>query len=113
MSRSGLTSSRPKTMQRTRNIMQTREQEVAAFEMKYAKKVDEDAKIWALKSLMPETLFGEASIVGRKSFNFCADLCAAIITYMDDKVPVSMMKQGPPMSTTNMIQTLSAGDQGE
>ena len=37
------------------------EQEVAEFEMKNAKKVDEDAKILALKSIMPETLFGEAA----------------------------------------------------
>ena len=29
------------------------------------------------------------------------------------KVPVSMMKHGPPISTTNMVQTLSTGDEGE
>ena len=46
--------------------MQTWEQEVAEFEMKYAKKVDEDAKILALKSIMPETLFGGAGRVQRK-----------------------------------------------
>ena len=30
---------------------------VAEFEMKYAMKVDEDAKILALNSIMPEILF--------------------------------------------------------
>ena len=39
------------------NIMQTWEQEVAEFEMKCAKKVDEDAKILALLSNMSETSF--------------------------------------------------------
>ena len=37
----------------------------------------------------------------------------AIINSLNDKVPVSMMKQGPPISTTNMVQTLNTGDQGE
>ena len=37
--------------------MQTWEQEVAEFEMKFAETVDEDAKILALKSIMPQTLF--------------------------------------------------------
>ena len=81
--------------------------------LKYAKKVDEDAKIVALKSIMPETLFGEAGEFRGRSFNFCADLCTAIIKYLNDKVPVSIMKQGPPISTTNMVQTLSTGDQGK
>ena len=36
------------------HIVQTWEQEVAEFEMKFAEKVDEDAKILALKSVMPE-----------------------------------------------------------
>ena len=67
--------------------------------MKYAKKVDEDAKILALKSIMPETLLGEASVFSGKSFNLNADTRTAIINYLDDKVPVSMMKQGPLIST--------------
>ena len=45
--------------------------------------------------------------------NLYTDLRTAIIHYLDDKVPVSVMKQGPPRSTTNMVQTLSTEDQGE
>ena len=73
VSQSGLTSSRPKTLQSARNIKQA---------------------------------YSEAD-------NFYANLRTAIIKYLDDKVPVPMMKQGPPASTTNMVQTLSTGDQGE
>ena len=85
-----LTSSRLKTLKSARNIMQTWEHEVAEFEMKLGKKVEEDAKILTLKSIMPETMFGEVCV----SFNFHADLRTAIINYLDHKVPVSMMKQG-------------------
>ena len=69
-----VTSSRLRTLQSAGNIMQTWEQEVAKFEMKYAKKVDEDAKILALKSIVPETLFGEAGVFGGRSFNLYAEL---------------------------------------
>ena len=113
VSQSGLTSTRPKTLQNARNTMQTWEQEVAEFEMKYAKKDDEDAQILALKSIMPETVFGEAGVFRGKSFNLCSDLRTAVINYLDDKVPVSMMKQGPSIATTNMVQTMSTADQGE
>ena len=81
VSHSGLTSARPKTLQNARNIMQTWEEEVAEFEMKYAKKVDEDAKILALKSIMPETLFEEAGVFRGKSFNLHADLRTVIINF--------------------------------
>ena len=86
---------------------------MAELEMKCAKKVDEDAKILALKSIMPDTLFGEAGVFRGRSFNSHADLRTAIINHLDDKVLVSMMKQGPPTSTTNVVQTLSKGEQGE
>ena len=43
-----------KALRSARNLAQTWEQEVAEFEMKFAEKVDEDAKILALKSMMPE-----------------------------------------------------------
>ena len=72
-----MTSSRHMTLQSARNIMQTWEQEVAQFEMKYAKKVDEDAKILALKSIMPDALFGEAGVLRGRSFNLYADLRTA------------------------------------
>ena len=68
----------------------------AEFEMKWAKKVGEDAKILAPKSIMPETLFGEASVLRGRSFNLHAYLRTAIINYLDDKEPASMTKQGPP-----------------
>ena len=79
--------------------------------MALAEKVDEDAKILALKSIMPETLFGEAGVFRGRPCNFYADLRTALIHYLDDKVTVSMMKQSPPISPTNMVQT--SGDQGE
>ena len=61
--------------------------------MKYAKKVDEDEKILALKSIMPDALFGETGVFRGRSFNVYVDLRTAIINYLDDKVLVSMMKQ--------------------
>ena len=85
---------------------------MAECEKKDARKVDEDTKILALKSIMPETLFGEVDVFRGRSFNLYVDLRAAIINYVDDKVPVSMMKQGPSVSTTNMVQNLTTGDQG-
>ena len=107
VSQSGLTSARLKTVQSVRNSMQTWEQEVAEFEMKCVKKVDEDSKVLALESLMSETLFGGAS------YNANVDLRTAIINYLDDNVPVSTMKQGQSISTANMVQSLITGDQGE
>ena len=74
VSRIGLTSSRLKTLQSARKVMQTWEQEVADFEMKYAQKVAEDVKILALKSILPETLFGEAGAFRGLSFNLYTDL---------------------------------------
>ena len=41
------------------------------------------------------------------------DLRTAIINNQDDKVRVSMMKQGSSISTANMFQSLTIGDQGE
>ena len=73
--------------------MQAWEQEVAEFEIKYAKRVDKDAKILALKSIMPETLFGEAGVFRGRSFSTYAELRTYIIRYLDDKVPVSMMDE--------------------
>ena len=77
---------RPRTLQSARTIMQTWEQEVAEFEMKYAKKVDEDAKILALKSIMHETFLGESGVFRGRSFNFYVELRTAIINYSNDKV---------------------------
>ena len=108
---SGVTSPRPKTLQSARNIMQTWEPGVAV--MKRAKKVDVDAMMLALKSIMTETSFREAGVCKRRSFNFCADLRTAALNCLDDKVPVSIMKQGPPMTTTNMVQTMRSRDEGE
>ena len=70
VSPSGITPTRPKTLQASRTTMQAWEQEVAEFEIKYAKRVDEDAKILALKSIMPETLFGESRCVPREIIQY-------------------------------------------
>ena len=51
--------------------------------MKYAKKVGDNAKISALNSMMPETLFGESGVFRGRSFNLYADLRTAIINYLD------------------------------
>ena len=61
--------------------------------MKYAKKVEEDEKILALKSIMPDALFGETGVFRGRSFNLYAVLRTATINNLDDKVPASMMKQ--------------------
>ena len=44
------------------------EQVVAEFETKYAKRIEEDAKILALRSIMLETLLGEAGVLWGKWF---------------------------------------------
>ena len=67
---------------------------MAEFEIQHAKKVDEVAKVLALKSIMPKTLFGEAGVFRGRSFNVKMDLSTAIINRLDDKVPVSMMRKG-------------------
>ena len=74
VSPSGITPTRPKTLQASRTTMQAWEQEVAEFEIKYAKRVDEDANILALKSIMPETLFGEAVVFRGRTFSTYAEL---------------------------------------
>ena len=42
-----------------------------------------------------------------------SDFRRAVLGFLDDKVPVSIMKQGPPMTTTNMVQTMRSRDEGE
>ena len=66
VSQSGLTSAKPKTLQIARNTTQMWEQEVAEFEEKYTKKVVEDAKILALKSIMPENSVRRSGCIQRK-----------------------------------------------
>ena len=46
--------------------MQASRQEVADVETKFARRVYEDAKIAALRSIMPEALFGEAGVLRGK-----------------------------------------------
>ena len=90
--------------------MQAWEQEVAEFEIKYAERVDEDAKILPLKSIMPDTLFGEAGVFRGRSFSIHAELRTSIIRYLDDKVPVSMMTKSSLSSvTTSFVQNLIEG----
>ena len=86
--------------------MQAWEQEVGESEVKHAKRIGKDAKILALTSIMLEALFGEAGVFRGRSLSTYADLRASVIMYLDDKVPVSMLKSGSP-STWNFVQNLS------
>ena len=108
---SGLTSARPKKLHSARNTCRCGNKSMKEFEIQHAKKVDGVAKIMALKSIRPETLLGQTGVFRGRSFNLFMDLRTAIINCLDDKVPVSMMKKGPSVSTTNMVQTLSTGEQ--
>ena len=105
-SASGLTPTRPSTPQNARSTMQAWELEVAEFEVKYVNRIDEDAKVLAPKTIMLDTLFGEAGVFRSGSFSTYADLRVSLVRYLDDKVPVSMMKPGSP-STTNLAQNLN------
>ena len=96
-------SARPKTLQSVRNTMQTWEQGVAQLEMTYSKKVLMKMRRSWYKSIMRETLFGEAGVFRGISFKLYVDLRTSVIEYLDDKVPVSMKKQGPSLSTANMV----------
>ena len=58
-------------------------------------------------------LFGEAGVFRGRLFNFFVDLRTAIINYLDDNVPVSTTNQSPSISTTNMVQSLTAGEPEE
>ena len=113
VSQSGLKPARLKTPHSARGITQRCRQEVAEFEMKHAKKVDEDAKVLAPKSIMLGMLSGEEGVFRGRSFNLYVDLRTAIINFLDHDVPVSMMKQSLSISKTNMVQSLTAGEQGE
>ena len=75
--------------------------------MNYAKKVEENEKILALKSIMPDALFGEAGVFRGRSFNLYADLRTITINYLDGKVPVSMMKQVNQYQQRNTVQNSS------
>ena len=62
---------------------------------------------------MPGMLFGEAGVFRGRLFNLVVDLRTAIINYLDDNVPVSTTNQSPSISTTNMVQSLTAGEPEE
>ena len=66
VSMSVFASTSPETLQSARSTMQASKQEVAELETKYAKKIDEDAKILVLRSIMPEAQFGEAGVLRGK-----------------------------------------------
>ena len=95
----GLTSTRPRTLQGGKSTLQA-----------WAKRIDEDAKILALKSTMLETLFGEAGVLTDRSVSTYADLHASIIRFLDDKLPVSMVETSSS-STTNVVQNLAENTQ--
>ena len=71
---SDLTSARPNTLQNATHVMHTWEQVVAEFEMKNAKKGDEDAKIMVSNSIMQEKLFGAAGAFSSTSLRICTQL---------------------------------------
>ena len=70
--------------------MQASRQELAEFETTYAKRIDEDAKIVALRSIMLATLFGEAGVLTGKWCITYADFRASIIRFLDHNEPVSI-----------------------
>ena len=87
----GLTSTRSRTLQGGKSTLQA-----------WAKRIDEDAKILALKSTMLETLFCEAVVLTGRSLFTYVDLRASIIRFLDDKLPVSMVETSSS-STTNVV----------
>ena len=109
VSPSGITPTRPKTLQASRTTMQAWEQEAAEFEIKHGKMVEEGAKILVLKSIMPETLFGEAGVFRGRSFSTYAELRTSIIRYLHDKVSM-MTKSSSSSVTTSFVQNLIEGE---
>ena len=73
---------------------------MAEFEMKFAEKVDEDAKILALKSIMSET-----QAYSGEDLSTLMRTCAQ----PSSTSWVTKCASVPPISTTNMVQTLSTG----
>ena len=57
-----------KTLDQARTLFQKWENEVHAFELRFAKHIDEDAKMLAAKSLMPMTMFGQTGAFRGRSF---------------------------------------------
>ena len=72
--------------------------------MKCAKNVDAHAKILALKSIMTETLCGNAGVFQGRSVNMYSDLRTAILGCWDDSVLVSMMESGYSCPTTCKVK---------
>ena len=62
-----------------------------------------------LKSIMPETWFRKEGVFRGRSFN----VHTALRAQPSSTIWMSMMKQGPSSSTTNMVQSLTTGEQGE
>ena len=111
VSPSGITPTWPKTLQASRTTMQAWKRKWQNSKSSTPKRVDEDAKILALKSIMPETLFGEAGEFRRRSFSTYAELCTSIIRYLDDKVPVSMMTKSSSSNVTScFVQNVIEGE---
>ena len=71
-----------------------------------------DAKILALTSPIPKTLFIEAGVFRGRTFSTYAELSTAIIRYLEDKVSVSMVPRSSSSSvTTSLVQHLHEGEQ--
>jgi hypothetical protein len=82
---------------------------VGNYEIKYVdKKIDDDVQIVAVKSLMPDHLFGETGRFRSKVFETYAELRQVLINYLDDKV-VSTMQKPTPMDLSMLSREQLAG----
>ena len=79
--------------------------ELTGFELKYGRKVDEDAKILALKSIMPDNMFGEGGAFRGRAFTQYDVLRKTVIDYLDDKTFSAAGQKPVPMD----LGSLGAG----
>ena len=66
-----------------------------------------------LRNELCQNRSSEKQACSEEDLSISSRICTAITNYFDAKVPVSMMKQGSSSSTTDMVQSLTAGEQGE
>ena len=102
-----------KNLDTARVAMQAWERELASFELKYGRKIDEDAKILALKSLMPDTLFGDGGAFRGRAFLQYEALRKTVVDDLDDKsinqaqkpVPMELGSLGVEEHTCRILET--------
>ena len=83
-----------------RQILQAWETEVSQFEKKY-RKVEDDTKIVAIKSMMPAGMFGENGAYRGTAFNDYKTLRRTILKYLEDK-PMVLPGKGPQTDVGNV-----------